>query len=270
MIPALLAACLLRRPYVLCEQNAVAGLGTRLFARGARALFLNFPLSHELKGLEPSMIHQKGNPLRSQILRFYKSQREGNSLSFHESKKESPLKRDGELHVLVLGGSQGALQINRILLQIVPRLSEDFHWTLQCGSSHFKEMSEALSPYDHLHLKLIPYSPSTELGKLYTQADILFCRAGAGVLSEALCFALPLVLLPYPYAADLHQEANAAYLEENGAALVSRQKDTRIEPLLKILKELKEKPQKRRAMSEAALSLALPHASADIAQFILS
>ena len=80
----------------------------------------------------------------------------------------------------------------------------------------------------------------------------------------------PLVLIPYPYAADAHQEANADYLGQAGAALLCKQKDTRPDYLLQVLKRLKERPQERKSMSAAALSLARPQAAGDIATIALS
>ena len=267
MIPALTAALILRKPYALCEQNALAGLGTRLFAKKAQALFLNFPLKHAIKKIELAKIPKiycKGNPLRTQMLSLCEKQLKAKRLP----KKTEKTDKTGKLHVLVLGGSQGALQINRILAQLVPSLGGGFQWTIQCGVSHLREMAESLPAHAYPHLRLIGYSSAAELGKFYMGADLLVCRAGAGVLSEALCFGLPLVLIPYPYAADAHQEANADHLSQAGAALVCKQKDIKPERLLQILKKLKEDPQKREAMGQAALALARPQAAKDIAYFL--
>ncbi len=262
MIPALLSSHLQNKAYYLCEQNAVPGLGTRLFARRAQLLFINFPLvsSHTIKKASHDLIRHSGNPLRPGLRQ--KSKQEQTKASQNQD----------IIHILVLGGSQGALQINTMVQQLIPKLGSKYRWTIQCGSAHidnFTKFIEKLSVYPDLknQIELLGYSPNIE--KYYRQANLIICRAGAGVLSEALCFGLPLLLIPYPYAADSHQEANADYIGDNGAAIVFKQKHSQTDYLEQALLSLQQDKQKLATMAKAALKLARPNAAEDIAVNIL-
>lgn len=260
MLAGLCAARLLRCNYYLCEQNAVAGKASRLFASQAEAFFINFPLTH-LINIPPNKLHKIGSPLRPQF---------AHELQALKKSKTKGLKRKGfqknMWNILVLGGSQGALQINKIAWELVQQTGKNFNWTLQCGEAHLKELAEQLPSQQYPHVKLIGYTEN--IAELYTKAQILICRAGAGVITEALCFGLPLLLVPYPYAADGHQYANADYLVNAGAALSFRQKHSNPRDILEILKLLARHPERVSSMREAALKLAEPQASSKIAKAI--
>ncbi len=255
-VPALLAARLLSRPYDLCEQNALPGMANYLFAKKARHFFVNFPLAQDRK-VSKAQLRELGNPMRPRL-------RE-RALSF---KKYPVLDTKKALHILVLGGSQGALQVNRIALGAAERLGEGCQWSIQCGEAHLASFQEELQAKNLSNIACLGYQPDIE--ELYCKADLAFCRAGAGVLSEALCFGLALLLLPYPYASDAHQEANSAYLVSAGAAMLFGQKDTSPSALVEALTVLKKEPEKLHRMQKAALSLAKPDAAIQAASCILS
>ena len=166
----------------------------------------------------------------------------------------------------MLGGSQGALQINRIAYSLIQRTDLRFHWTLQCGASHVQEVSAQLPTQKYPHVTILGYT--AQIAQLYAQAHILLCRAGAGVLTEALCFGLPLLLVPYPYASDGHQDANADYLGQMGAALSFHQKDSNPDTIKQTLELLSKNPKKMLAMQKVALTLAEPQASSKISTII--
>ncbi len=253
MLPALMAAVLLRVPYYLCEQNAIPGRASRLFYKGAKKVFINFPLVHSKWQKAKNTISHVGNPLRPKLI---------------EKIKHTPKKKKQELRILVLGGSQGALQINKIMTKIIPALgSKNYQWFIQCGQKHLQSMSEKLPSQSYPNVKLFGYLSSIE--ELYLWADVLICRAGAGVLSESICFGLPLLLIPYPYASDSHQEANANYLNQAGAAQVFHQKDTNPDKLLSYIKKLHHDVQKQKQMRHMAVKLSKPNAAKAICSQIM-
>ena len=103
----------------------------------------------------------------------------------------------------------------------------------------------------------------------YSAADLVICRAGATTIAELLFFGLPSVLIPYPYAADKHQNLNADYLFRNGAALMEEEKVLTGENLAKIIKSLMENPERLEKMSAVAKSLSLSDAADRIVNYVL-
>ena len=251
--PALLVAILARVPIYLCEQNAIPGLVSKLMSRFAKRILVNFPIRGT--ALKNHKITITGNPMRATIL----------EKAAHWQKKE--IKQASSM--LVLGGSQGSLQILTLVLELMRRISakkdsqqESFqrlHWVLQCGQ-HLEWMeTQSQELKKEYQITLFDYTSTIE--KYYMQADILVCRGGAGVLSEALLFALPMIIIPLPQSADLHQQANAATLQKNGAAEVIGIVDDNPTLLIKKLSLLLAHPQRLQELSRAARKLSKSNAA---------
>jgi len=254
-IPAVVAAIVRRLPVYLCEQNAMPGKVTYLFGRFAEKIFLNFPDSSGRLESYQSKCFMTGNPVRKTIL------------DLAEKKKNVSKKMSGELSVLVLGGSQGALQINKMAAAAIPALAQ-MRWTVQCGEKNIESMKQLLLEKNITDVDLFGFS--TNIHEYYNNADVLVCRAGAGVLSEGCLFGLPMILIPYPYAADNHQRENALYLEKKGAAFVIDTKDTEPDDLISMLNRLRQNKNLRSEMSRAALECGMNEASEKITETILS
>ncbi|MCB1175490.1 MAG: UDP-N-acetylglucosamine--N-acetylmuramyl-(pentapeptide) pyrophosphoryl-undecaprenol N-acetylglucosamine transferase [Leptospiraceae bacterium] len=260
-LPALLYARLTGIPYYLCEQNAVAGRVTRLFAHRARGLFLGFPLdANSSFRPHPDRTQISGNPLKPVLAQRIKD----GSNSRRDSKARA-------LSILVLGGSQGAKQINEMCLELfglpdytAAAWSKHLHWDLQCGAGHVADLQGRLLPGTNCNL--FGYHP--DISDLLTKADILIARSGAGVLGEACAFGLPMILIPYPWSQDGHQQANAHYLESQKAALVIDSTDTNPQALLGFLQRLVTEPELRSTMAKNAGLLARPNAASDISAAI--
>ena len=104
---------------------------------------------------------------------------------------------------------------------------------------------------------------------LYAQADVVLARAGATTLAELAAFALPSVLIPYPFAADNHQVENAKLFVARGAAWMMPQKDVVLDRLAQRLADAVLQPERRRRMAMAASSLAAPRAAAEVIDRLL-
>ncbi len=245
-LPALTAALLLRKRIVLFEQNVQPGKVTRWFRPFADHVFWTFPPA--LEGFsEDKKNHVTGNPIRPEIRK-----------KLTEAAAQKKKKRK-DFTVLVLGGSQGARQLNEMVLSIVKKEHRQnrfkIRWLLQCGSLHLEKLQAGFPESEYPELKLFAYH--TAVQELYLQADVLISRAGAGIITEAAVFGLPSVFVPYPYAADNHQLANARYFESRGAAVVLDQKDSDPAALENVLKKLIENPEERESMSKAITELAV-------------
>ncbi|MFQ5769399.1 MAG: glycosyltransferase, partial [bacterium] len=103
-----------------------------------------------------------------------------------------------------------------------------------------------------------------DMASAYAVADMVLCRAGASTLSEIALCGIPAILVPYPYSAAGHQEFNAKTVAKEGAACVILEHALTDEILVQTVTELLNNPDKRKAMSNAALKLAKPHAASDI------
>jgi len=200
--PGGLAAWLTRRPLVIHEQNAAAGLTNRLLARLARVVLQAFPGSFNSRVRAETV----GNPVREDI-----------------SAVEVPAKRyrdrTGPLRLLVLGGSQGALALNTTVPQALAKLAaSDRPLVLhQCGE---RTMDAAGKAYEAsgVEVELVPFID--DMASAYAWADLVVCRAGALTVAELCAVGLPALFVPYPGAVDDHQTANARPMADAGAAVI--------------------------------------------------
>jgi UDP-N-acetylglucosamine--N-acetylmuramyl-(pentapeptide) pyrophosphoryl-undecaprenol N-acetylglucosamine transferase len=201
-MPAALAARLTRRPLFLVEPNAIPGRVNRLTARFARAVFVGF---ESTRGHLPDRTESicVGVPLRRALYRAFANHRE-------KGVPSTPLR------IFVFGGSQGARQLNENVPEALSRLRkksvEIFH---QSGEA---DRAAVETRYAELGLPAEVVAFEHDMPKRYEWADLAICRAGALTVAELALAGMPALLVPYPFAADDHQSANARALEESGAA----------------------------------------------------
>jgi UDP-N-acetylglucosamine--N-acetylmuramyl-(pentapeptide) pyrophosphoryl-undecaprenol N-acetylglucosamine transferase len=217
--PGGLAAWLLRRPLVIHEQNAVAGLTNRLLARLARVVLQAFPGSFST-GVEAETV---GNPVRADIAAL-------------EEPATRYAGRDGPLRLLVLGGSQGALALNKVVPAALALLPDELKPVVrhQAGERTFAEAEEAYSAHS-IEVELQPFIE--DMAEAYAWADLVVCRAGALTVAELTAAGLPAIFVPYPSAVDDHQTANARPLTDAGGAAVISEKDLSDQSLAGLLQQ---------------------------------
>jgi UDP-N-acetylglucosamine--N-acetylmuramyl-(pentapeptide) pyrophosphoryl-undecaprenol N-acetylglucosamine transferase len=160
--------------------------------------------------MSPDKIRVVGNPVRADILALAPG-------------TQRIMVRQDVLHVLVLGGSLGAVALNRAIpAWLAARgMVADLRIRHQCGernleqTQHFYQQA-GVEIGDRV--ELVPFVQ--DMAEAYAWADIVVCRAGASTIAELAMVGLPSVLVPYPWAVDDHQTANAAILEQAGAAWI--------------------------------------------------
>lgn len=194
--PTLLAAKMLFIPIFIIEQNAVVGLTNRILSKISNLVFTNFK---NTKGLpKTSKVLQVGNPVRAAI------QYTENTLS------------EGELNLLVFGGSLGATQINDIIELLIQR---DFPFKLniihQVGANNLKEHK---SIHANINYEAVEYID--DMAEKYKWSNIILSRAGASSISELRIVGRPCILIPYPLATDNHQFYNALNLRDEKISYV--------------------------------------------------
>lgn len=214
--PGGVVARLCRKPLVLHEQNAVAGLANRCLAKIAALKFQAFP--HAFKhGMTV------GNPVRTSI-----------------STLPAPLQRfsnrQGPLRLLVMGGSQGAAAINEFITKAVALLPSDLRpeiWHI-AGSgkadlveSNYKKVGVSAKVEEYID------DPS----KAYEWADLVLSRSGALTVSELAAAGIGSLLIPFPHSQDDHQTLNAKWLADAGAAILIPQSELNPDKLIELLKK---------------------------------
>ncbi len=205
--PGGFAAWLLRRPLVIHEQNAAAGLTNRLLAGLAREVLQAFPGSFS-SGVTARTI---GNPVRQEIFSLPHPQ-------------ERLAGRTGALRVLVLGGSQGALALNQVVPAAMALLKDGVEVEIwhQSGAA---TLESALDAYSEHNINARVDSFIDDMCDAYEWADMVVCRSGALTVSELAAVGLGAVLVPYPSAVDDHQTLNARFMVDAKAAVLIQQHD---------------------------------------------
>jgi UDP-N-acetylglucosamine--N-acetylmuramyl-(pentapeptide) pyrophosphoryl-undecaprenol N-acetylglucosamine transferase len=197
--PGGFAAWLLRRPLVIHEQNAVAGLTNRLLARLADRVLEGFPGSFGT-GIAAERV---GNPVRPEIAAVAAPERRYAG-------------REGRVRLLVFGGSQGSARLNAVVPAALAELPEALRPDVmhQTGKSG---LDETLQAYRTRGMSADVRPFIDDMAGAYGWADLAVCRSGALTIAELAAAGVPAVLVPFPAAVDDHQTRNAEFVVDAGA-----------------------------------------------------
>jgi UDP-N-acetylglucosamine--N-acetylmuramyl-(pentapeptide) pyrophosphoryl-undecaprenol N-acetylglucosamine transferase len=254
--PGGLAAWLMRKPLIVHEQNAAAGLTNRLLARIATNVCCAFPNAFK----DNVTVEVVGNPLRASI----------------GKQVEKISKDDAKIshNILVVGGSLGAQVLNQIapisFAQLVKKANSvnaplPFKLCHQTGKGKQNEVIEAYNQPDLANDQVSVTEFIDDIASAYQWADIVICRAGALTVSELAMAATPAIFVPLPHAVDDHQVKNAQYLVSRGGAILVKQNDLTSDGLTKLLGELFSEPQILKDMAQSAFAAADINATAKVA-----
>ncbi len=240
--PMVIAANILKIPYVMHDSDAHPGIVTRAFSKGARAVNLAFDEANRF--IKAKKITNFKNPVRDEFFKISKK----------EARAELGIK--DEFCVLVMGGSQGAKTINRAAIELVEHFQHrnDMKIIFQTGKKNYDEVllefgkkSDDKIPENAI---IRPYFEKMYLPIL--AADIVVSRAGSLSISEILAAKKPSVLVPYPYAAANHQRMNAREIEKLGAAIYTEDADLTGKSLINAIEDLMNNPEKLSRLQEKA------------------
>ena len=240
--PGGMMASLLARPLAVHEQNAIAGLVNRVLARVADKAMVAFP--DALKNAEWT-----GNPVRADIA----------ALAAPAARYAD---RSGPLRLLVVGGSLGAQALNDAVPKALALFAEDVRPSVlhQAGEKNLADLNRN---YQSAGVRGELVAFIEDMARCYAEADLVICRAGAMTVSELAAGGIASVLVPFPYAVDDHQTANARFLADQGAAVLLSQNDLSPEGLAKLLRSLDRKA--LAAMAQKAKALGKPDAARVVA-----
>ncbi|MCR5014137.1 MAG: undecaprenyldiphospho-muramoylpentapeptide beta-N-acetylglucosaminyltransferase [Bacteroidales bacterium] len=255
--PTLKAANWLGIPTVIQEQNSYPGKTNRNVGQKAKAICVAY------NGLDrwfPSMkIHFTGNPLRNNI----NVQCDRNEAAAHFGVDPNrPV-------VLLVGGSQGALGINKgISAQIEKFKDSDMQLIWQTGKYYYDEAVKEVKE-NHLEDNVKPTVFIERMDYAYSVADVVISRAGAISISELALMQKPVIFVPLPTAAEDHQTKNAQQLVDAGAALMVKNDETELVLIPKLQELLRDKT-KQEEMKANIAQFARPNAAEDIVDVILN
>jgi len=251
--PVSLAARTMGIPVAILEPNSHLGLANRVMAPLASRAYTAF--SEVERHFRPSVVLRSGVPLRR---------------TFEPT--DYPVRRNGSLGVLVLGGSLGAKGLNDSVPGAVAA-ARSAGCSIRVVHQTGKDRADAVrARYIALGLEeqslVLPFieDVATALGS----ADVVIQRSGASSLAELCAVGRPAILVPYPFAADQHQLKNARSLEREGAAIALVEADATAERLGAELRALAQDPDRRGQMARAARGLGRPAAARAIAEDLLA
>ncbi len=244
--PGGLMSWLLRKPLLIHEQNAVAGLTNRLLSIVANEVMEAFP------GALGKKAQYVGNPVRKDIIDL-------------PSPEQRLASHDGALRVLVIGGSLGAVRLNELVPEAVSKIEsairpEVWHQT------GLKNHDSAQALYEKFNVDARVEAFVDDMAAAYAWADVVICRAGAMTVFELAAAGVASILVPYPHAVDDHQTVNAEYLEQVDAAVIRQQKDIDADWLSSTMTELTQQRDRLLRMAKSARSQAKPDAANEVAE----
>ncbi len=258
--PALMAARLMKVPLFLCEQNSVPGKVTKFFEKDARKIYGTFRgATHYLKSGEKYLL--AGNPIRKKVM--VESFKEDARKVFHLGHSKQV--------ILVIGGSQGAVRINDLIFGMKKDYPDDLKgvgiiWSTG-DFSYQKYKDKVNNEIDAGSIYLSPFID--KVGLAYRAADIAVSRSGAGVMMELAAMGVPSIQIPYPHAADDHQDKNADEFVQAGAAVKISNDDAVPAKVMPVLLDLLNNPRALKRMSDKALGIAMVDAAETIVNDIM-
>lgn len=246
--PGGIAAKLCGLPLIVHEQNAIAGLSNKVLAHFANQVMFAFP---QVFSNENGLV---GNPVRADIAALPPPQQRFNG-------------RNGELNILVVGGSLGADVLNQIVPQAVALLPAEQRPRLLHQSGRNK-LAQLEQNYAQCAVEAQCVEFITDMVSAYRNADLVICRAGALTIAELTAAGVGAILVPYPHAVDDHQTANAQFMVKDGAAILLPQTNLNTQTLMATLADLSR--ERCLDMAIKARALAQPDSAAKVAAATLA
>jgi UDP-N-acetylglucosamine--N-acetylmuramyl-(pentapeptide) pyrophosphoryl-undecaprenol N-acetylglucosamine transferase len=256
-VPTMLAAAFAGVPTVIHEQNALLGRANRFLAPKVARIATSFAQVRGLPAEVATRVSHTGMPVRPAITAM----------------RDAPYPRfaaDAAISLLVLGGSQGAHVFSQIVPAALGRLGEALRRRLritqQCRPEDMEATRRAYAGLG-LEAELAPFFDDLP-GRL-AAAHLLIGRAGASTITEITAVGRPAVLVPYPFAVDDHQSANAHAIDEAGAGWLMPETAFTPEALLARLEELFGLPATLEKAAARARAAGRPDAAARLADVVV-
>lgn len=245
-VPLAFAARLTNTPFVLLEQNVIPGRTNLFLAESSACVFTEFAESVPYFKSKVK-IQNLGNPIRQNILE---------------------IKPNDKNSIVFMGGSQGSKKINDIAFEIIPHLIKKypnfkiFHLT---GKTDFEKYQQNEK---YPQVKVLAFTNNME--EIYSNAKLIIARSGATSIAEIAVLGIPTIFIPYPYAKDDHQKANAKALEAIGAGIMMEENTLSAELLESQINKVLEDDAAWHKISIAIQNWSKPNAGVEIIQSLIA
>lgn len=269
--PVVLMAKLAGIPTAICEQNSIPGLTNKILGHLARAVFVSFEGTRRF--FKPDKTIVSGNPVRRELVRRLLDARAAVTVPAaatgavpppaHPARPAEQDPAGVRVHVLVSGGSLGAVAVNELAAGALIGLAKTVPLAIvhQTGD---KGLDATVKRYAAAGVAADCQAFIKDMASAYQHTDLIIGRAGATTVAELAITGKPAVFIPYPFAADNHQEINAREMAEAGAALMFKQSELTAETLAEALRPLLTDAARRAEMGARMKALARPAAAATI------
>lgn len=247
--PAVIAARTLGIPVILHESNALPGKVTRFLSPWCDVVAIGFADAAQFLPRAKQTLHT-GTPVRAQFLQTPPPEL-----------TDLPIPPD-VLLLAIVGGSQGAVAVNKLVRECAPTWLEAGIWIVHQTGENDPDAKRLTHP----HYFPLPFY--TNMAGLFHRANLVIGRSGAGTLTELAIAHTPSILIPYPFAADDHQTYNANVFVKAGAAQLFQQNQITADQLQQVVLRLFENADTLNTMSHQAAQLAVPDSAQRLAQLI--
>lgn len=249
--PVCLMGWFLGIPTAIHEQNSLPGLTNRILAPLVKRVFISFEESKRY--FKRGNLFLSGNPIRDELLNI------------------KPIPRDGSqgFVILIMGGSQGARAINRAAVSALKRLKAEGLLPFVIHQTGKEDLGKIIDDYHNLGFNGEVKAFIEDMASVYRRADLIICRAGATTIAELAALGKPSILIPYPYAANKHQDINAMVLADTGGADILMERDLNGNTLASKVREYMKNPDVLKRMSSLALKAGRPRAKEVIAEQLM-
>ncbi|HEY3637895.1 MAG TPA: undecaprenyldiphospho-muramoylpentapeptide beta-N-acetylglucosaminyltransferase [Rhizomicrobium sp.] len=254
-LPVMAAASLGGYPTAIHEQNAVLGRVNRRLASHVSAIAASLPLSRFLPS-GVARVEYSGNPVRPEVVKL-------------ASVGYEPPAENGPVRLLVFGGSQGARALSELVPAALPRLPQTLRARLEITQQCRPEDIETVrSAYASIGVRAELKTFFDDLPMRMNAAHLVIARSGASTICELAVIGRPAILIPYPFATDDHQTANAAVFANAGATWLVQQRDLTEQKLANMLEEILSDPSELARRAYAAHALGKPDATERLADLV--
>lgn len=244
--PAVLAAYFMGIPTAIAEQNAAPGITNRILGKFVDRIFVTY---EETAGLFPrSKALLSGNPVRGAFT----------------SVRNLPKTGKDFFQLLIFGGSQGAMAINKSVMEMLPQLQKMKNKVRVLHQTGAKDVDLVREAYARYGITANVTAFIIDMAEAYRQADLIICRAGATSLAEITAAGKAPILIPFPWATNDHQTKNARALTDAGAAIMINEKELSGNKLFGVVEELLNNPKKLQMLEENSAKQGNIEAAANI------
>ena len=245
---------ILKIPIVLHEQNGVLGLVNRLFSKRAKVVACGtWPT------LTPENVNKifTGNPVRSSIMK----------------RLGSPYIPPGDypMGVLVIGGSQGANILSKVVPEALSKLPKSILKNIRVShQARAEDASSVVESYDALGVKASVKTFFNDIENKYSEAQLVISRSGASSVADLSIIGRPSILIPFAGARADHQTTNAESLKKGGGAIVIKEAKVSPESLAKAIEKVLASPDIAQKMAGNALKNGAPEATKKLYEVLVS